>query len=141
MNDQQLVLISTKELNKLMKRLKLSKERRTEIKAERRTLKNRGYAANSRVKKENEEKTLEDRSNKLRKVIENDRFVIQNATREMEAAIAKCREKELEFKQLREEFYLRCKENEGYTSNLLANRSEIKWEKVKEEPPYLEKIN
>ncbi len=46
---------STKALNKLLKKKGISKDRAKEIKQERRTLKNRGYAANCRVKREEEE--------------------------------------------------------------------------------------
>ena len=48
MGDQDLVLCPTKMLNKLLKKRGISKERAKEIKAQRRTLKNRGYAANCR---------------------------------------------------------------------------------------------
>ena len=50
---------STKALNKLIKKRGITKERAKQIKQERRTLKNRGYAANCRVKREKEEKNLE----------------------------------------------------------------------------------
>ena len=42
MDDKQLLLISTKELNRVLKKKSVSKARQREIKSERRTLKNRG---------------------------------------------------------------------------------------------------
>jgi len=59
LSDQELVLKTTKELNKLIKKRNIPKDRARQIKQERRTLKNRGYAANCRVKREEEEKSLE----------------------------------------------------------------------------------
>merc|ERR1712223_1371341 len=58
-DDKALVTISTKELNRLLKKKGINKSRQKEIKSERRTLKNRGYASNCRVSREEEEKTLE----------------------------------------------------------------------------------
>merc|ERR1712029_227113 len=48
--NQELVTLSTKELNRMLKKKGITKERAKEIKRERRMLKNRGYAANCRVK-------------------------------------------------------------------------------------------
>jgi len=59
LDDKALVTISTKELNRLLKKKGINKGRQKEIKSERRTLKNRGYASNCRVSREEEEKTLE----------------------------------------------------------------------------------
>jgi len=59
LDDKALVTISTKELNRLLKKKGINKSRQKEIKSERRTLKNRGYASNCRVSREEEEKTLE----------------------------------------------------------------------------------
>jgi len=59
LDDKALVTISTKELNRLLKKKGINKARQKEIKSERRTLKNRGYASNCRVSREEEEKTLE----------------------------------------------------------------------------------
>jgi len=56
--DQQLVLMETKELNKLLKKRGVSKVKQKDIKQRRRTLKNRGYAANCRVKRDDEEEDL-----------------------------------------------------------------------------------
>ena len=58
MFDRDLVLMPTKELNALMKRRNIPKERQKQIKARRRTLKNRGYAANCRVRRDDEEEEL-----------------------------------------------------------------------------------
>jgi len=68
-SDQELVMQSTKALNKMIKKRGISKERAKQIKQERRTLKNRGYAANCRVKRENEEKKLERENENLRRDI------------------------------------------------------------------------
>ena len=59
LDDKALVIITTKELNRRLKKEGLSKARCKEIKSERRTLKNRGYASNCRVGREEEEKCLE----------------------------------------------------------------------------------
>ena len=48
LSDQDLVALGTKELNKKLKRNGITKKRAKELKAERRTLKNRGYAATCR---------------------------------------------------------------------------------------------
>ncbi len=71
LSDQDLILISTKGLNKLLKDKKVDKKRQKEIKAERRTLKNRGYAANCRKKREEEEAEL------LTEIEELDRLIMQ----------------------------------------------------------------
>lgn len=69
LSDQELVMQSTKTLNKMIKKRGITKERAKQIKQERRTLKNRGYAANCRVKRENEEKKLERENDNLRREI------------------------------------------------------------------------
>ena len=48
LSDQDMVGLGTKDLNKLLKNRKITKNRAKELKAERRTLKNRGYAATCR---------------------------------------------------------------------------------------------
>ena len=48
LSDQDMVGLGTKDLNKLLKSNKITKNRAKELKAERRTLKNRGYAATCR---------------------------------------------------------------------------------------------
>ena len=48
LDDIQLVNVATKTLNKILKKSGVSKDRAKEIKQDRRTLKNRGYAANCR---------------------------------------------------------------------------------------------
>jgi len=73
--DQDLITMPTKDLNKMLKKKGISKGRQKQIKAERRTLKNRcnkhlnnliirtilfrGYAANCRVKREQETEDLQ----------------------------------------------------------------------------------
>merc|ERR1712025_138457 len=58
LSDEQLVTISTKDFNKLLKNSGLSKEDCKRLKAKRRTLKNRGYAASCRYKREEQEEGL-----------------------------------------------------------------------------------
>ena len=55
LTDAKLVTLSTKALNKILKSQKLSNLQIREIKKHRRQLKNRGYAANCRVKRETEQ--------------------------------------------------------------------------------------
>ena len=54
MDDKALVIIDIKDLNRRLKKQGIGKERQKEIKGERRTLKNRGYASNCRVGREEE---------------------------------------------------------------------------------------
>merc|ERR1712142_136990 len=56
--DEQLVLKPTKDLNKMLKSTGLPKEDVNKIKQKRRTLKNRGYAASCRNKRDKEEEGL-----------------------------------------------------------------------------------
>ncbi|TRY80764.1 hypothetical protein TCAL_13489 [Tigriopus californicus] len=58
LSDEDLLTISTKDLNRLLKKLNIGKARGKELKRERRTLKNRGYAANCRVKRDDMEEIL-----------------------------------------------------------------------------------
>lgn len=58
LSDEDLLTISTKDLNRLLKKLNIDKARGKELKRERRTLKNRGYAANCRVKRDDMEEIL-----------------------------------------------------------------------------------
>jgi len=142
-SDQELVTMSTKEINKLLKKSGIPKERQKELKEERRTLKNRGYAAVCRVKREDEEKTLEKKNDLLRHNIKSKLCEIEEAKRETEQL-------KLSYKYVCEQLQKEQKEHENYlmrieedkakqgqelgVKNLLANRTEIKWEKVKEEP-------
>ena len=57
----ELVFMTTKDLNALMKRRNIPRERQKQIKERRRTLKNRGYAANCRVRRDDEEEELLER--------------------------------------------------------------------------------
>ena len=58
MFEGELVFMTTKDLNALMKRRNIPRERQKQIKERRRTLKNRGYAANCRVRRDDEEEEL-----------------------------------------------------------------------------------
>jgi len=58
MTDEELVLIPTKDLNKVVKESGLTKDDVRKLKEKRRTLKNRGYAASCRVKRDCEEESL-----------------------------------------------------------------------------------
>merc|ERR1711974_495384 len=51
-------MMATKDLNSLLKKRNVAKPRQKDIKQRRRTLKNRGYAANCRVKRDDEEEEL-----------------------------------------------------------------------------------
>jgi len=55
---EELCVIETKELNKLLKKFNISKQKATDIKQLRRTLKNRGYASTCRDKRMQEEEDL-----------------------------------------------------------------------------------
>jgi len=127
----------------LLKKSGIPKERQKELKEERRTLKNRGYAAVCRVKREDEEKTLEKKNDLLKHNIKLKLCEIEEAKRETEQL-------KLSYKYVCEQLQKEQKEHETYlmkieedkakqgqelgVKNLLANRTEIKWEKVKEEP-------
>ena len=63
--DQELVVLSTKALNELLKKKGISNEHAMQIKQRRRTLKNRGYAANCRAQREKEEKILKEKNEDL----------------------------------------------------------------------------
>ena len=84
LSDQELVTLSTKELNRMLKKKGITKERAKEIKRERRTLKNRGYAANCRVKREDEEKTLEQENERLCRLITHHRMHVEKTKKETE---------------------------------------------------------
>lgn len=65
LTDAKLVTLSTKALNKILKSQRLSNFQRREIKKHRRTLKNRGYAANCRVKRETEQDWFTNQINQM----------------------------------------------------------------------------
>jgi len=139
LSDQELVTMSTKEINKLLKKRNIPKERAKELKQERRTLKNRGYAANCRVKRENEEKTLEKKNARLLQDINTKKVDIDQAKRETYELQRRYKELEHECLTLQKEHEMFLKEQAEHGQEmglkaLLANRKEIKWEKVKEEP-------
>ena len=141
LSDQDLVQISTKDLNKLFKKKNISKERRREIKLERRTFKNRGYAATCRVKRDDEEEKYVKAIAKLKQSIYQDRKVMEEANLENQKLKDKYQDLHTEHKVLMKEYEENEKINRGiqkeldkdlHMKNLLANRTEIKWERVKE---------
>lgn len=122
--------METKNLNKLIKKKNISKERAKELKLERRTLKNRGYAANCRVKREGELVDLEKINEKLKSEIHLDQLTIEKAKRELQTVMAKFRDKEVEFKQLQNDFSKFYKEENRPGLQELSKLTEIEWEKV-----------
>ena len=107
LGDEKLVTLSTKDLNKMLKKRGISKDRAKEIKRERRTLKNRGYAANCRVKREDEEKSLEQENERLFKLIaDNQRKTAEHRryTQFLKDKFEKVRSEIQEMKRLEEEY-------------------------------------
>merc|ERR1712241_1186864 len=100
-SDQELVMQSTKALNKMIKKRGITKDRAKQIKQERRTLKNRGYAANCRVKRENEEKKLERENAELRERINRKKRQIHDDIREIEHLDKKIKVAEQEIQEYR----------------------------------------
>jgi len=88
LSDQELMMKTTRELNKLLKKKCIDKDRQKEIKQERRMLKNGGYAAILRMKRETEEKRLEKRDDKLRYDMKCKMSDIEEARKETE--LLKC---------------------------------------------------
>jgi len=137
-SDQVMVTMSTKEINKLFKKSEIPKELQKELKQERRTLKNRGYAAVCRVKREDEEKTLKKKNDLLKYNFKLILCKIKEAKRERERLKLsyKYECEQLQKDQKEDEIYLmKIKEDKAKqgqelgVKNLLANRTEIKWEK------------
>ena len=142
LSDQELVMQCTKALNKLIKKKGISKERAKQIKQERRTLKNRGYAANCRVKREKEEKNLEVMNEDLRKEIYTKRVRAQEIRQDAQNMKDEMRRVLRELEQLEEE-ELMIKRQISAATNGEMNRlgsliSEVKLEKVTDDDEELE---
>lgn len=130
-SDQELVMMTTKDLNKLLKKRGIPKERAKEIKQERRTLKNRGYAANCRVKRETEEKVLERRNEQFKRRIE-DMIAEADRVRNENARLQKLdNDLEIELKRMREDDKNFAMESQ--VKSYLKHLPDIKFEKVPDE--------
>ena len=140
--DQELVVLSTKALNELLKKKGISNEHAMQIKQRRRTLKNRGYAANCRVKREKEEKNLEVMNEDLRKEIYAKRVRAQEIRQDAQNMKDEMRRVLRELEQLEEE-ELMIKRQISAATNGEMNRlgsliSEVKLEKVTDDDEELE---
>ena len=105
---------------------------------------NRGYADNCRKKRLEEEKELEHENEKIRREICWKQHEIKKSKEEVEELMRRsaCLEKEMKLLQAEHDQYekqlmatARCKDQEqqanpGNLKYLMANRTEIKWEKV-----------
>ena len=123
LDDKELVTMSVKDLNRWLKKKGIPKERCKEIKAERRTLKNRGYAASCRDKRERQEERLQRVNEEIRKEIDSERNRIAKCEREIQEHQLRYKELEKEIKPLREEFL----------KYQLANKTDIHVEKIEAE--------
>merc|ERR1712241_524455 len=85
LGDKDLIDIETKDLNKRLKKANVTKERMKAIKAERRTLKNRGYASSCRIKREKEVEVLEEKISRDRAELQDYDDEIFNITKATEA--------------------------------------------------------
>jgi len=138
-SNQEMVTMSTKEINKFFKKSEIPKELQKELKQERRTLKNRGYAAICRERKEkqreDEERTIKKKIDLLKHNFKLKLCEIKEAKREKEKLNLSykyvCKETEHEIYLMKIEEDNAKQGQELGVRNLLANRTEIKWEKVK----------
>ena len=137
LSDQELVMQCTKALNKLIKKKGISKERARQIKQERRTLKNRGYAANCRVKREKEEKHLEVANDDLRKEIYAKRVRAQEIRQDAQNMKDEMRRVLRELEQMEEEELMIKRQisaaTNGEMSRLGSLMTDVKLEKVSDD--------
>ncbi|EDO36725.1 predicted protein, partial [Nematostella vectensis] len=80
--EEELAELGVKELNRLLKSKGLSTEEQSRIKYRRRTLKNRGYAHNCRIKRISQKKSLEETNWELVQDLENLRKELEASKRE-----------------------------------------------------------
>ena len=120
----------------MIKKKGISKERAKEIKQERRTLKNRGYAANCRVKREKEEKNLEVANEELRKEIYAKRVRAQDIRQDAKNIKEQMRLLLREIEQLKEEEIIMERKisqaSNGEVNRLGSLMTEVKLENVDE---------
>ena len=109
-------------------------------------MKNRGYAANCRDKREKDEEELSRENEKLKKIITWRKLDMQKARKEMEDLKQRSYQVEKELERWQKEDALAEKKmadrhrDHGRLKALMANRSEIKWERVdysNEQPLYV----
>merc|ERR1711879_799284 len=134
--DEKLVTLSTKELNKMLKKRGISKERAKEIKRDRRTLKNRGYAANCRVKREDEEKSLEQENERLYQLFTSKRLKVEKYRQETENIKRRVLEEQEEVKMLKkteQEILARLRtRHEAQHQPFFSNLPDLVFQKVDE---------
>jgi hypothetical protein len=87
--ERDLQRFSVKELNRFLKSNGLSKEQQQRIKNRRRTLKNRGYAQNCRVKRINNKKSLEFQNEELHKELDHLKADLEKVKRDRDLYKAK----------------------------------------------------
>lgn len=91
--DEALKSLSVKELNRLVKVKGLSKDQVAKIKYQRRTIKNRGYAQNCRIKRIKQKQGLEEENISLQQQIQDLQSQLNLATKERDEM--KCKYKQL----------------------------------------------
>ena len=128
---------STKTLNRLIKKRGITKDRAKQIKQERRTLKNRGYAANCRVKRENEEKQLEEKNKQLRRDIYWGQLRLEeskNELKELTNKLSRLTDQLVQLKREEEEFEVKdSKESPMQLTNI---KKENVSSEASDEPPF-----
>ena len=100
-NDENLKEISVKELNRMVKQKGLSKQEVAKIKYQRRTIKNRGYAQNCRIKRIKQKQTLQEENVALHKQVEALQSQLESVTKERD-------EMKTKYKQIKKFVFVTC---------------------------------